>query len=107
LSAIVKRVLDEYQVTYLDLGPLLQADRVAGNDQRSDAAETGGWLRLFAKQLLPDVFAAIRLRQINVVQEEQTYIDHVHPSRKGNEMIAAHLFEQLSTLLEPSAPVGE
>ena len=84
LSGTVKQVLDASQVTYLDLGPALKENR-ASIDESAAAAEPAGWLRGLADGLVPDVLAAIKLRQINSVQDKQNYICLLYTSDAADD----------------------
>lgn len=115
LAQMVKQILDEIHIAYLDLRPMLKGDRfnrgtafpVPPPGQGLGDLQNGagsGWLARLEQRLLPDVRALKVVRQMDKLHREHNYIDFIHPSRKGNEIIAQAIFDHLAGI--PSAPAS-
>lgn len=93
LVGIVKRVLDANEAAYLDLGRSLHTTRISRPEGIPVAEPSPGILSTLEQNWLPDVRLIKLVRQTNKIHLQQNYIDHVHPSRKGNEIIAEAIAE--------------
>lgn len=91
LAARLRELLTSNGVEYLDFSTLLRGSA-------SDASVRPSRLVLTLRRTPPlrDLMNIVILRRIERVQDQEDYIDFVHPSRRGNEIIADAIFEHLT-----------
>lgn len=95
LLPIVRQILEEEQVDCIDFGQeLKQAGHLPAADMRA-GRQVSAWLTSLGEKLLPDLRAIRLARRIEAVHREQDYVDSIHPSRKGNAIIARRIFDYL------------
>jgi lysophospholipase L1-like esterase len=88
-SEVVRRRLAKHGVEYLDLKKPLSGDVPA------KAKSDPGWLQTWAGRVLPDMDNVLLIRQLEERHAKQNYIDFIHPSKKGNRIIADRIHEHL------------
>ncbi len=93
LSQQLKSLLDPQQVEYLDMQPQL-LERAAGNATAVEESLPGFWDHL-QESFVPDLHDIRVVHRFEEMHQNQIYIDFVHPSKKGNEIIAERIFQHL------------
>ena len=90
LAGILRRRLDRLGIEYLDFaGPL-------GGDPPPPPDADVGWLRSLARSvILRDLDNLVLHRHVEKAHESLNYVDYVHPSRKGNRIIADVIYGEI------------
>lgn len=95
LSRQLMALCDEQNVEYLDMESLMHSDP-ARDSLLTEQTNLGfwDWVQI---TVLPDLRNIRVVRRFEQMHQSQNYIDFVHPSRKGNEIIAERIFQHLMT----------
>jgi hypothetical protein len=85
----LKRFLDEKGIEFVDVRAGLASDNRQLEDQRRTRELRFDWAwRGELRQIL-------LLWRIEAIHQKQNFLDRVHPSRRGNEIIAEHIYRYL------------
>jgi lysophospholipase L1-like esterase len=103
---IVRQVLDEEAVACIDVAPeLLESAPILMTMARQDPAFSAR-VTMLGHKWLPDLRAIQLVWRNQAMHRKSNYIDRIHPSRKGNAIIAGCIFRYLAETGRVPADAG-